>query len=240
MDTVALKKDAREKLKGNYIEIAAAFMIFVVLLFGAIIIENIVKNTSIIIIILISFIVPGLITMATKIADGEETNLDDLFSKMNMFLKVICITILCTIMIGLFALFLIVSLYGLYTSSSLWGIYSDYIVITMMCIGIILSVSLLVLTSYTFLSFSLVYFVLNDNPEMKIMDIIRKSYLMMDGHKLELFVLLISFTGWLLLGLVTLGVLYFWIFPYVLVTLANFYNSLLPRKKRKKVKQKLI
>ena len=48
----------------------------------------------------------------------------------------------------------------------------------------------------------------------------------MKGHKWEYFVLGLSFLGWMILGVFTLGILYFWLIPYMQVTCANFYESI--------------
>lgn len=76
------------------------------------------------------------------------------------------------------------------------------------------------------LSYSLVYLVALDNPELDTMNVLRKSKEMMKGHKLELFVLIFSFLGWIILSIFTLGILLLWIVPYMQVTFANFYNKL--------------
>lgn len=59
------------------------------------------------------------------------------------------------------------------------------------------------------------------------MDVLRKSKELMKGHRFEYFVLGLSFLGWEILGLLTLGILYLWLIPYIQVTTANFYNKLL-------------
>ena len=76
------------------------------------------------------------------------------------------------------------------------------------------------------LSYTLVYYIKLDNPELSAIDVIRKSKQMMQGHKWELFVLELSFIGWAILGVFTLGILYLWLTPYMSVTYANFYNTL--------------
>lgn len=76
------------------------------------------------------------------------------------------------------------------------------------------------------MSYSLVYFIKLDNPELGAMEIIKKSKEMMKGHKWEFFVLELSFIGWIFLGVFTIGILYLWLVPYMEVTFANFYNSL--------------
>ncbi|MDE6546550.1 MAG: DUF975 family protein [Lactobacillus sp.] len=55
---------------------------------------------------------------------------------------------------------------------------------------------------------------------------ITESRQLMNGHKMDLFVLDLSFIGWGLLGLITLGIGFIWITPYYRQTKANFYRSL--------------
>ena len=79
-------------------------------------------------------------------------------------------------------------------------------------------------------SYSQVYFVKLDNPDMEAMDVLKKSKELMNGHKMDYFVLILSFLGWIILGLFTLGILYLWLMPYMYVTQANFYNELIKKK----------
>ena len=57
---------------------------------------------------------------------------------------------------------------------------------------------------------------------------------MMQGHKMDLFVLSLSFIGWMILGVFTFGILYIWLVPYMSVTLANFYNDIKKQQKKEK------
>lgn len=76
------------------------------------------------------------------------------------------------------------------------------------------------------MSYSLIFYIKLDNPELSLIEVIGKSKKMMQGHKWEFFVLNLSFLGWEILGIFTLGILYFWLFPYMEVTCANFYNNI--------------
>lgn len=71
-------------------------------------------------------------------------------------------------------------------------------------------------------AYSLVPYILNDNPEMDSKEALELSERMMDGHKGELFVLQLSFIGWELLGILTFGILYLWIIPYAQTSQAKF------------------
>ena len=76
------------------------------------------------------------------------------------------------------------------------------------------------------LSYSMCFYILNDNPGMKPIDAINKSKVMMKGYKGKLFLLGLSFIGWYLLGILTLGIGYFWLTPYVGLSMANMYENL--------------
>ena len=58
---------------------------------------------------------------------------------------------------------------------------------------------------------------------------INRSKEMMEGHKMEYFVLNLSFIGWAILAPLTFGLLYIWLVPYMQATLTNFYNSVKPQ-----------
>lgn len=77
-------------------------------------------------------------------------------------------------------------------------------------------------------SYSMAMYIVAEDPEIGAREALKRSQDMMDGHKMELFVLNLSFLGWFLLGALTLGILYIWLIPYRDVTMANFYNSIKP------------
>jgi uncharacterized membrane protein len=58
------------------------------------------------------------------------------------------------------------------------------------------------------------------------LDTITASRRLMDGHKGQLFLLDLSFIGWHLLAIATLGIGYFWLTPYIEATKAAFYDNL--------------
>lgn len=78
-------------------------------------------------------------------------------------------------------------------------------------------------------SYSQAVFIMVENPDKGVMQCIRESKEMMAGHKWELFVLELSFILWYLSGLFTCCLTYIYVFPYVTVTFANYYNSIKPK-----------
>lgn len=54
---------------------------------------------------------------------------------------------------------------------------------------------------------------------------IKNCRMMMKGHKWDLFVLELSFIGWIILSILTLGILTLWVGPYIAITEINFYDE---------------
>jgi uncharacterized membrane protein len=75
-------------------------------------------------------------------------------------------------------------------------------------------------------SYSQTYFVLKDHPDIGINAAIKKSRKLMDGYKWKFFVLQLSFLGWGILCVLSLGIGFFWLAPYMSASYAAFYNDL--------------
>ena len=78
------------------------------------------------------------------------------------------------------------------------------------------------------ISYSMSLYVLAENKGKPALECIEESKKMTNGHKMELFILGLSFIGWALLGAITFGIAYIWVVPYMQATFTNAYNSLKP------------
>ena len=58
---------------------------------------------------------------------------------------------------------------------------------------------------------------------MSIIDCLKESSRIMKGHKMDLFVLELSFLGWVILMGITFGIAGLYVLPYYSATLTNFY-----------------
>jgi uncharacterized membrane protein len=76
------------------------------------------------------------------------------------------------------------------------------------------------------LGYSMAFYIMYDNPEIKPLEALKKSQIMMKGHKGELFLLELSFIGWALLCILTLFIGLLWLYPYMSLSLTNFYENL--------------
>lgn len=73
---------------------------------------------------------------------------------------------------------------------------------------------------------SQIFFIIADNPQIGAVEVLKKSAEMMKGYKWKLFCLHLSFIGWYLLGIVTLGIAFIWVGPYIKTANTVFYENL--------------
>ncbi len=113
----------------------------------------------------------------------------------------------------------------------LFGFNNSYgrIVLTMLqqylLIGLL---SLLIVPGiYKSLEWRLVPYILTENPDISASEARRKSAEMMDGNKCRVFVLDLTFIGWVLLSNLSFGlVAIFYVIPYMQLTYAELYASI--------------
>jgi uncharacterized membrane protein len=75
------------------------------------------------------------------------------------------------------------------------------------------------------ISYSMTFYILADDNSIGAMDAIDKSKKMMDGYKWKYFCLGLRFLGWALLCILTLGIGFLWLMPYMQVSMAKFYDD---------------
>jgi uncharacterized membrane protein len=76
------------------------------------------------------------------------------------------------------------------------------------------------------LSYSMAFYIFADNPTINAMEAIDRSKQMMYGYKWKLFLLQLSFIGWGLLCLLTFGIGFLWLMPYMQISFAKFYDDI--------------
>lgn len=77
-------------------------------------------------------------------------------------------------------------------------------------------------------AYSLVSYLLADEKykDLSHMELLKKSEEMMNTHKMDLFVLQLSYIGWHILAIFTLGLLEIWIIPYQKTAEVKFLNDI--------------
>lgn len=80
---------------------------------------------------------------------------------------------------------------------------------------------------YLTFSYALVPYLLVTNKDLSITETLELSRKMMNGHKLDLFVLGISFLGWMLLVPCTFGIILIWLYPYMMTATTKFFVDII-------------
>ncbi|MDG2194329.1 MAG: DUF975 family protein [Polaribacter sp.] len=76
------------------------------------------------------------------------------------------------------------------------------------------------------ISYAMTFYILADDESIGAMEAIDKSKEMMHGHKWDYFVLMLMYLGLGVLCLLTCGIGFFWLIPFVQVTNAKFYDDI--------------
>ena len=76
------------------------------------------------------------------------------------------------------------------------------------------------------LSYSMTFFIIAEDSSIDAVEALKKSKEMMDGHKWKYFCLSLRFIGWALICILTLGIGFIWLLPYIQVTTVKFYEDI--------------
>lgn len=75
-------------------------------------------------------------------------------------------------------------------------------------------------------NYAMVPYILAEDPTLRATQALERSKAMMYGHRFRLFCLELSFIGWSLLCVLTLGIGTLWLVPYIEAALAAFYKEI--------------
>ncbi len=75
-------------------------------------------------------------------------------------------------------------------------------------------------------AYAMTPFILQECPELSAWEASTRSRELMRGHKFDLFYLYLSFIGWAILSIFTLGIGFIWLIPYMQMSVAAFYEDL--------------
>ncbi len=174
-----------------------------------------------------------ILIIALGISLASTCVLSILFNKMDAdFLDSLLGILMMPLGIGTTAFFISLIENENFEAKDLFKYYHDFVKI----IGVTILMGLIVMLGYICfiipgiiltLSYSLVPIILIKKPELGIVETLKYSREKMQGHKLDTFVLGLSFIGWAILGTLTFGILYIWLYPYMQLTFTKFYLNIL-------------
>jgi uncharacterized membrane protein len=107
--------------------------------------------------------------------------------------------------------------------------YRTFVLTYLLMIIILLGIGVVTLLIGTFIlayAYRMVPYLIQEYPELTPREALKLSREMMRGHKWNLFVLDLTFMGWVLLTILTLGIGGLWLTPYMQTTVAHYYEDL--------------
>lgn len=240
MSISKIRENAREALtgkwgKGALITLAYFAIAFIIGLIQGLFEENSVMS-SLLGIVSVIIEVPmslGLVYAFMKLKRGEEVKafdfLDMGFSNFGRSWKIALRTLLKLILpiIGIVVGILLMS-------GSLVSFTAEAIIgssgkgsLVLLVVGIVVYIASLIWMAVASLLYSLTSNIAYDNPDMTALEVVNESARMMKGNRWKIFLLELSFIGWAILCVFTLGIGYLWLVPYMQVALVCFYEHLL-------------
>lgn len=185
---------------------------------------------NVIVSLLIMVLYLGLCYFYMRLVSGAAPGYRDLFYGFSGYAdKTIIVTILVMVRVFLWNLVPII-IAGVIAAPTLKSFTMDAAGVTGLMsspagMGAVLALTLIgfILTLSVFLSFSQVFYIILDFPELAPGEVLKKSKELMRGKRLRYLGLLLSFIPFLILGIMSMGIAFIIILPYIRTTLVNFY-----------------
>ena len=248
MTATGTRAEARKSLTGKWGKGALITLCYSIVEGAISMIQSIGQNNNnntlqIILSILASIIsIPlsyGLLVSFIKLKRDEEVNTFDFltigfsnFSRawlvaLNVFVKML-------LPIGLIVLSMI--LIGVFLQLTI--LHSGYTML--LVISIILCIVGYIWALVRSFSLILTYYIAYDEPDLSAYECCKKSIEKMKGNRGNYFVLGLSFIGWAFLAVLTLGIGFFWLIPYINVSYVCFYEEVMGKKEENNEEVKAI
>lgn len=160
----------------------------------------------------------GFVSFCLLVSRREEAGFGSLFDGFGIFFRALWLSILRALLLMLWALPALIG--AVFAAMYLQGFGDDtfvYLAAGLNIVGLVLEI----IAAYRY---SMCFFILLDAPDKGAFQCLRESRDMTRGYKGKLFVLDLSFLGWMLLSAIPFVILY--TLPYMQVTQANYYRVL--------------
>ena len=240
-----MKAKAKDQLLGNYGIATGSFALLFALCYGVMVIvmsafyngisDNVLSGAQMsigryvetqilsIVITLISVIFSvGYLYILRRISAGDRPALSELFFVFkNHPDKVIMIGLIMTVTQAILLLpSNILSFNGIFRDD---GTFVDgkklFLWVLLYLTGFIISLVIDIMLAMSFMIYL-------DDPETPVIDIVKGSISMMRGNKFRYFYMLLSFIGYWILIILSLGIAMLWVVPYQSMTALNFYDDI--------------
>lgn len=102
-----------------------------------------------------------------------------------------------------------------------WIVYniSKNIVLSVI-LFVVLIVAILIFAN---IKYAAIAYIMTKNPDLSIDKSVRKGVRLIKGRRRQIFLFMLSMIHWYLLGIISLGIAYIWIIPYINISVKSFY-----------------
>ncbi len=235
MTRAELKQQAKDTLKGRWGTIIGITVVYGIIVMALSLIGKLIPIVGSILALIIPIPLSfGFVGQLIKFSRKEDVGITDFFSigfkNFEKSWSIVGFTLikLLPYILGMFgigiilAIFMVIYFFNQNVGGILLGILPIASIIFMIVYVLMLVKSLLyILTEY----------IGNDINDLKGKEIVNKSAELMNGHRVEYFVLQLSFIGWALLASFTFGIGLLWLVPYMKMTNIKFYEYVLGNNK---------
>lgn len=229
------RKSAREALAGKWKKGVLITLVYFLIEFLISILESAVEDSRVLSLIIgianLLISVPisyGLISSFMKLKRGEDVDVAEFlnygFSNFLRSWKVALQVILKMIIPVVLLIVCILIFVGLMILSATQGFQWYFI------LGVVIYIAVLVYTATQSYYYSLAQYLAIDNSNIKTKDAVLESKKLMSGHRGDLFLLQLSFIGWAILAIFTLGIGCLWLLPYMEIAQVCFYEEIIGKK----------
>ena len=131
-----------------------------------------------------------------------------------------------------------VVVYGIVDSINIISVLATNLITVNVVTARFLSLVFGLLSIFLYLMYSMVYYIIIDDPQIGVIGALAGSRKLIHGQIGRLFCLQLSFLGWILLAILSVGIGILWVLPYMEVTTANLYLDLKKRETNKCLEMK--
>lgn len=237
-----LRADARQKMNGKWGKAACITLLYFILFLVVNFLQNKTSGFPNLVITVLGILIEiplgfGLVTCFVKLFNGENVKVYDFLSfgfdqfgkSWGIALRIV-LKLLFPIIMVLASIF-VVSVGSLLLERALLFAYwygttinIGYVIITILgIITLIYSYIYMITRAYYY---DLSFIIAAENPKMSSKEAVSKSSRLMFKHRWKLFLLELSFIGWMILAVITLGIGVLWLAPYMQCAKISFYKNL--------------
>ena len=236
MNSSEIRANARKSLQGKWKKAVLITLVYVLTVLGINFILGFIPFVGNIVAFIISAPISfGILVSLIKLKRDEDVAyLDFLSNGFSQFGKVWAVygNVLLKMLVPIIFVFISAFLFIVSVGGSIYSFtlsFQNSTSIAFEILGVLSAICIALFTIWTSikgLNYSLVYYLLYDNPNMTGKEIVNRCEQLMKGNRWKFFVLGLSFIGWMILSAFTFNIGLLWVFPYLTFATIVFYEYL--------------